>query len=57
MFLRHNFNDFIEKELCTKFCGVLIISHKVKCLTSSRGNKTHEKIFWGPNLGQNRIQN
>ena len=27
-----------------------------QCLTSSRG-KILEKNFWGPNLGQNRVQN
>ena len=29
LFLWHNFNDFMEKEPCTKFCGVLISSHEV----------------------------
>ena len=34
-FLWHNFNDFMEKEPCTKFCGVLIhSSHEVMKLQS-----------------------
>ena len=28
LFSWHNFNDFMEKEPCTKFCGVLISSHE-----------------------------
>ena len=28
-FLCYNFNDFMEKEPCTKFCGVVISSHEV----------------------------
>ena len=27
-FLWHNFNDFMEKELCIKFCGVVISFHE-----------------------------
>ena len=34
-FLCHNFNDFIEKEPCATFCGVLISSHEVVKLQSS----------------------
>ena len=29
LFLCHEFNDFMEKEPCTKFCGVVISSHEV----------------------------
>ena len=35
LFLCHNFNDFMEKEPCTKFCGVVISSHEVMKLQSS----------------------
>ena len=28
-FLWHNFNGFMKKEICTKFCGVLTSSHEV----------------------------
>ena len=34
LFLWHNFNDFMVKEPCTKFCRVLIISHEVMKLQS-----------------------
>ena len=34
LFLWHNFNDFMEKEPCTKFCGVLTSSHEVMKLQS-----------------------
>ena len=35
LFLWHEFNDFMEKEPCTKFCGVLIrSSHEVMKLQS-----------------------
>ena len=34
LFLWHNFNDFMEKEPCTKFCSVLISSHEVMKLES-----------------------
>ena len=33
-FLWHNFNDFMEKESCTKFCGALISSREVMKLQS-----------------------
>ena len=33
-FLWHNINDFMEKELCTKFCGALINSHEIMKLQS-----------------------
>ena len=29
-----NFNDFMEKEPCSKFCGILISSHEVMKLQS-----------------------
>ena len=29
LFLWHNFNELMEKEPCTKFCGVLISSYEV----------------------------
>ena len=35
LFSCHNFNDFFEKEPCTKFCGVLISCHEVMKLQSS----------------------
>ena len=35
LFLWHNFNEFMEKDRCTKFCGVLISSHEVINLQSS----------------------
>ena len=34
LFLSHNFNYFMEKELCAKFCRVLMSSHKVMKLKS-----------------------
>ena len=35
LFLWHNFNDFMEKEPCTKLCGVLIhSSHELMKLQS-----------------------
>ena len=32
--LSHNFNDSMEKEPCTKFCGILISSREVMKLQS-----------------------
>ena len=49
-FLWHNFNDFMEKEPCTKFCGALISSHKVMGLQRFESSMSDIISAYVPNI-------
>ena len=49
-FLWHNFNDFMEKEPCTNFCGALISSHKVMGLQRFESSMSDIISAYVPNI-------